>query len=829
MITVDSLSRDIIPGRTILFLGAGASIPSGAPSAKGLVVDLCKALEVSDIRSDDLMEAASLLELRVGRHRLVSAIRDRLKDVEPTQGLLVLPTLKWAAVYSTNWDCLVEKAYERCGEKLVVVRSNFDYLDLDRVDGTILFKLHGSLEQDRVDGSKLGFVLTESDYDEYERFRQLVYRRLSLDLATHDVLILGHSLRDRHLRDNIKQAISLRRQALGTGRIYVLVVQVDRERALLLGQMGATVAFGSIDEVAHALAERTDAHPISADQRDELLPVSLRASTWDVSHARRLTAKPERLFSGSPAGYADVAQGFTFARSREPELLSHLREGLPLLAIVGVAGVGKTTLARRICDRLSIERLLCYEHNPDFPLRADKWVQVGRHLAERGLRGVLLLDDCVDNMFEMNQLIDGLWNFPAPSSLQIVCTAQRSRWEPPSKSPRLFERGEVVNLEGLDSSEVENLLDLAVGVDTFRERLEPRFLMKSRAKRINTIRHRCGSDMFVALKYLFASESLDEIILREYKELSIELRDIYRTVAVLEAAGAKVHRQLVVRLLGIEVERLVTILRVLEGLVFEFDIAARDGLFGWRTRHQVIASVVTSYKMEDEKSLYDLLRNVIENASPMVHVERQTLNQLCFAEYGIARLSSLERRIELLELIVKTAPLERVPRHRLVRELINSGRLRAAKERIRESAEVVGPDSALFRYSVLLEVARAKGAKSLLPEDRRAILRRAWRQALEGVRRYGENKYQYITLRAVSLAWYDQGGGLELIDEALPVVRRGVEITHDPALGRFLRDFDSERERIASGQHRSRSGWQEGEGSANGATERSGGRLGSEQ
>ena len=57
--------------------------------------------------------------------------------------------------------------------------------------------------------------------------------------------------------------------------------------------------------------------------------------------------------------------------------------------------------------------------------------------------------------------------------------------------------------------------------------------------------------MFVCLRSIFASESFDDIILREYASLAPNLQDIYRYVAAMENAGVKVHRQLLIRLLNI--------------------------------------------------------------------------------------------------------------------------------------------------------------------------------------------------------------------------------------------------------------------------------------
>jgi hypothetical protein len=123
--------------------------------------------------------------------------------------------------------------------------------------------------------------------------------------------------------------------------------------------------------------------------------------------------------------------------------------------------------------------------------------------------------------------------------------------------------------------------------------VEPGFARLSRRDQFQRLRRRCGADMFVCLKNVFASDAFDAILLREYAQLDQGLQDVYRYVCGLEAIGTHVHRQLVLRLLGIEAQVISGLLEVLEGLVDEYDIDPGEGLYGWSTRHPVIARIIT--------------------------------------------------------------------------------------------------------------------------------------------------------------------------------------------------------------------------------------------
>lgn len=204
MIDLGDLAKQLRPEHTVLFLGAGASVPSGAPSGPDLAARLSKALSGKEAISDDFSEVCSILAMKYGRDNIVKFIRSELSAVKPTGGLLALPSFAWSAIYSTNFDRLMEDSYRAAGKELTVIRSNFDYGKRDALGiSTTLFKIHGCVTQDTVDGSNSRLVLTEDDYAAYLDYREALFRALESDLLTKNILIIGHSLRDPHLRRDL--------------------------------------------------------------------------------------------------------------------------------------------------------------------------------------------------------------------------------------------------------------------------------------------------------------------------------------------------------------------------------------------------------------------------------------------------------------------------------------------------------------------------------------------------------------------------------------------------------------------------------------------------
>jgi hypothetical protein len=431
MLSLQELAAGIEPRKTFLFLGAGASVPSGAPTAAELSGRLCDLLNKGQRVSEDLIETCSILENKVGRKALVEGVRALLRSVQPTGGLLLLPEFDWHAIYTTNFDTLVEVAFRRLNRPLVPIRSNFDYSKIETSQGIPLYKLHGCLSSDQVDGHVTRMVLTERDYEEYEPFREVLFKKLELDLLTKDLLVIGHSLKDAHIRKDMAEAARLHQTKGAPGRLYALIYERDPDRAALLERKGFTIVFGGVDEFFQALSQALplpSPTPSSSPGTSFELPAIVRSSTVEVQHAVSLVANSARLFNGGPATYADIAAGLTVQRSTYHRLLDELSiTSKRFLTIIGVAGVGKTTLARQITLGLMRKGHTAWEHRSDFPFRQADWVDVDRQLRDSGKRGVLFIDDCPEFLRHINLLVDKL-SRNDDVALTVIMTASARSW-----------------------------------------------------------------------------------------------------------------------------------------------------------------------------------------------------------------------------------------------------------------------------------------------------------------------------------------------------------------------------------------------------------------
>ncbi|QFG21582.1 SIR2 family protein [Actinomadura sp. WMMB 499] len=794
MIDLNELCSLVDPASTTLLLGAGASMPSGAPSGASLARSLAKELDpVPD--GNDLAEISGIYEIRRGRRPLVESVRKKLTPLEPSGGLLALPVYNWHEIYSTNFDQLVEKSYRRANGNLEVIKSNFDFSTPRSLVGTTtLFKIHGCISEDIALGNKGRLLLTERDYDELEQYRQSLWQALALSMTTTDTLILGQSLQDTHLRDLAKETARLRDKQGTAGRIFLLSYEQDRDRAQLLEQKGFRVAFGSLDEFMYVLGakDKRDArlvHTSTSSDPDDL-PPELATVTTDVAHAAALMSDAARLFNGSPATYADISAGLTIPRAVELELLDTMvsANGYSLV-ITGVAGVGKTCLARRLLFKQYKDGASCWEHRESYPLDVAAWLLVEESLRAAGRRGFLLIDNCMRRMTELNKLVEIFSRIPDPA-LRLVLTANKNQWQSRSKAPYFFSKGRVENLSILTEGDLEQLVNLVEHQPSIRRLVEQHFALLSRQQRIKRLRDRCSAEMYVCLKNIFGSERLDDILLREYAELKVEEQEIYRHVAVLQAMDAKVHRQLIIRLLNVDAGTLSTLLSIMEGIITEYDIDPRSGLFGWATRHDVIADVIATYKFTDQQELFNLLSRLIDGINPAVWLELETARAICTTEWGIQRLSNYEDQVTLLQKMISKLPAERTPRRRLIRKYLDLSMLDSAAQEMQIAAQEIGQDHIIDRYKVILALRRAEDTPGILEEDRMAMLQTAWSSGLNCVSRNPRDRHSYRILAEAGAAIMKRARNPEFLDEAIVRMREAEREILDPELSRDRRQYE---------------------------------------
>ena len=787
------LGRQTEPKRTILLFGAGSSIPSGGKSGKDLALVLSNHFDIDTTFPIDLPDVATIVELRRSRRELVDKLTQLLSPLRPERGLLNLPDFDWAGLYTTNYDILIEKSYDRRNKRLHVISSNFDF---DTANGSFvqrLYKLHGTIGADISLGHQHRMVISTSDYDLADDYRELLYTRFTEQLYTSNAIIIGHSLSDPDLRTIVDQAIRIKRRKRAPGSITLLIFERNDNQALIYENRGLQICFAGIDEFFAEMAKSLEPMALLPGISDDPLERArdVYPSTISVSDARnREEGNLSRMFSGSAASYADISRGWTFWREFADKIESQMADdnGKRIAFVLGAAGTGKTTGVRRALMQLTDRGLDCWEHDADFELSGKSWARIDNELRKMGKIGVLFIDNAHEILHNVNLLVDEICRHEIPA-LKLVLVSSKPHWNPRLKAPAIFLQGQGYELNALGTREIESLLTVLDASGEVSSLVEQTFFGFSRLEQRRRLEERCRSDMFVCMKNIFASESFDEIILREFAELSEDYQELYRKVAGMESAGVRVHRQLVLTSLHVRAEQVSKILEELDGIVQEKTVSAKEGIYSWRIRHSVIADIVAKYKYATPSDHFELIDGIVNNLNPSYSIEVASINDMCDLRRGLGLVRDRGKQNILLRKMMSLAPRQRVPRHRLITNLIRMGEFEVAGAEIRLFEKELRPDGPVQRYKVELLLERARGAVGIMDEDRGSMVLEAVRLAEAGIAQFRDDKNMYRVFLEAGVAYRRYVPDRSIFDRAMQRAESAYERILDPELGKIIRVF----------------------------------------
>lgn len=201
--------------RAAVFVGAGLSIPAGAPSWDELLEPLRAEAQVPASTCDPALDAEYIVlelgEVRVRAHLLAKLIE---KKLEATSAIRTLMKLEVDEYWTTNYDTLLEGGTKEYVERIV---ADTDYRSIRSPYARRLTKMHGSisLPSEPSPSWESPPVLTRSDFESYERSHPSMAALLRATFLTRSILFLGLSFRDPNVELLLRMSRSL---PLSSGR-----------------------------------------------------------------------------------------------------------------------------------------------------------------------------------------------------------------------------------------------------------------------------------------------------------------------------------------------------------------------------------------------------------------------------------------------------------------------------------------------------------------------------------------------------------------------------------------------------------------------------------
>jgi hypothetical protein len=373
-------------GSCVLFLGAGVGAHChtqnglAAPDGVQLATELATEFDIElGSEEPELAKIAEIVIVRKGGRRELDAfLTQRLADLEPDEDFLWLLSRTWRAIFTTNYDRCIQRAYEMIKDPTqqpVTFSSSADVIDFDPRFQVPIYHLHGSL----FEGREPFALISQSDYARFKERRRMLFEILKTKYATNPILYVGYSHRDpnwlevfEELREEYSPSTppesyrvtpttpAIDREILESQRVHTI------DGGLRDFQQAVSEALGDIRVEPHKLSQLESQVPEGLRQAFEQNPAAIvrLLNAWEYANEADFASPPntEAFLKGDHANWSLVAQGKHFERDVEALVLDECidfftspKPGPRVVRLLAPAGYGVSTALMSVATSLFYE------------------------------------------------------------------------------------------------------------------------------------------------------------------------------------------------------------------------------------------------------------------------------------------------------------------------------------------------------------------------------------------------------------------------------------------------------------------------------------------
>lgn len=625
----DYLLSQILNGKAILFLGAGASLDASSSDGKyvGLTGNqlrdlICDEFLSGKSKGKNLSYVGAVTKDLAGMVPVHELIKKQTSELIPTPGHEVIPKIKWKAIATTNYDELVEKAYKTASKAPQVLRRIVgDGDDIQTVlsdDNNVpLLKLHGCIS--RINDHGLPLILSSHDYHKFKLNRTSLFSTLKELAYNHPIVFCGYSISDENVRDLIFDVSEVTNERPK----YILVdPSLEKQDMLYWGAnrfeclpltfvqfMNELSKHLSNNNLALSLVVKKSSSTISKyiashDMPSEKLSIYIDRELLHIHEG--LTSEnitPNNFYKGNSRGFGWLMNDYDIPRNIFETILedtifdtqdSHSKKTL-FFVVKGYAGSGKSVCLKRTAWEIGLSyNLPTFYLEDGAKIRKELIFELCDLIKERIY---VFIDNVLDHGEDALDIISEARKNSIP--ITFISTGRTNEW---NTHGEFFERevNSSFDLLDLNNNEVESLLEKLTRYNCLG------YLgTLAVTERFNYLKSRLSNQLLVALHEATEGKTFEEIILDEYENISpIEAKVAYLDVCSLHRFDIGVRAGLLSRIEGVNFndfyKRLMAPLENIVSVNYDYKV----GDYVYKSRHQNIADIVFSKTLlsAEEKS-----------------------------------------------------------------------------------------------------------------------------------------------------------------------------------------------------------------------------------
>lgn len=798
------MKKLISSGECILFLGAGASLSSldnqgnSCPSTAELTRKIALEFLGEDAanRETDLKSVAFYAENQKSRRDLNKFIINLLSDLEPSIGLKLIPRFKWKAIYTTNYDTLVEKAYDEYpdrAQKLNIITSTSDYVENN--EGTVnLYKIHGCIRSAHTDQGRL--IITEDDYVGAEIKRKTLYARLTQDLAHHTFFYIGNSRTDSDLVTLIDLVSRELDGIKNMQRSYALAPGYEKYHADTWSSKKITLLDETTDsffQLIDSLYENNESRYIRKQENrfniglpekviDNLQITEEQAINFAGSIEPLLELKIneepniENFYKGDKANWSIFEHKVDIIRDNywdilgelvDEELITPARNSIYLL--LAEAGAGKSTLSRRAAYTLSKEFDL-----PVFYLKEGSRLrkEIIQLLCESYNKKIyLFIDNASDQIDSLLEIVNDRTLRELPFCLFL--NERTNEWNEKIKFVSLPIR-KTFGINDLTSNEIEDILKKLSELNILGI-----LKYKTHEERVSLFEKRAKKQLLVALREVTEGSSFEDIIIDEAKNIPGKpAQDAYTYICMLYSFGIMTRASLLSRILGINIVSLPEYVLDPALKIIINDFIEEESYF--RARHQKIAEIIFTRYLYTSDKRFEIIMKVLESIDLGYENDKKAFKSLFQNRDLVERLEDYEKKKAFFERVIKIDSENLFAwQHYALMELKEKN-YEVAKNLLEEKALKKQPGNKFLKHTLgLVFSSLAINSENIYQADR--YYKEAQNQFEYCIRRSKQDSYAYHSLASmyVNRSKKENEKKVDLIKQAYDLLYEGIKNCND--------------------------------------------------
>lgn len=677
------ISQRVHTGNMALFLGAGASHAAGGPLG-GKLTDLIKKRfpKIDQSLSGFIEVCQDVIDTPpYNRNELEDFIRSKLDLLQPTEEHKIMTKCDWAAIFTSNFDDLVEVAYRTAPERLKPCQALYsDRFQVNTADRSrvYLFKIMGSVTA--IEAETGNMVLSRADYN-----RALVRRRKYLELLsdfvkTGTIAFVGYSFGDRLVLDIIDEIVEIH----GKERLpwsYALFdrLELDEKTSYMFSSRKIKPLQCDFKEFLQYLDKNYKAPVmISAPGNVHLkllgydfevgeLEARQQAEYFEILSEEKISQEPgnrDDFFKGSNRSWGAFREGWDFKRSLYVSLEYNQRAGKrtlvgclrdrvfdelkrfaveenKVLLVTGMAGVGKTMMLRRLAfdvygsgqapviiirpGRITFDYRLLASFIENLNHQLNQKFPAGEHI--QPIKPLIIIDDAASMVRHVNRIKDYL---TARGRAAIIVAAERQgEWDLMWQAfPFMLRKDNLYELdEQLNDQEKRGIIEHFYNLG----------YIATTGTFWDDIIERDYENSFFATVYTLVHPSrkpLNQIIQDQYMQLTEQTQKAFRNICCFHQFNLPINLELLVRSLECSYSDFHSEVLAKDAAKVIFEERDEIGNLLYRTHHRIIARKTAEFFFGDPEAQKDIFLEILKEAILTNLVERQICEKLLVWHIG---------------------------------------------------------------------------------------------------------------------------------------------------------------------------------------------------